>query len=112
MKERTPMETRRYTLRFLTPAFLGGADQSGQWRTPPIKHLLRERWRVAWAAQNGPAQRPRMQAAGSYGWMSCQTLGSMRGGGIADLTIIKEFERQCRLNPTCRVWSLVAQWRS
>ena len=53
MKERTPMETRRYTLRFLTPAFLGGADQSGQWRTPPIKHLLREWWRVAWCRRNG-----------------------------------------------------------
>ncbi len=61
MKEHTRMETRRYTLRFLTPAFLGGADQSGQWRTPPIKHLLREWWRVAWAAQNDPAQWPRMR---------------------------------------------------
>ena len=33
---------------------------------------------------------------------------AMRGVGIADLTIIKEFERQCRLHPTRRVvvWSL------
>lgn len=23
-----------YTVRFLTPAFLGNAEQSGQWRTP------------------------------------------------------------------------------
>jgi len=52
MKERTTMETRHYTLRFHSPAFLGGADQSGQWRTPPIKHLLREWWRVAWCRRN------------------------------------------------------------
>ena len=41
------MLTRTYTLRFLTPAFLGNADQNGQWRTPPIKALLRQWWRVA-----------------------------------------------------------------
>lgn len=41
------------TLRFLTPAFLGDAEQSGRWRTPPIKHLLREWWRVAYASDHG-----------------------------------------------------------
>ena len=51
---RDPMAIRRYTVRFLTPAFLGKAKQSGQWRTPPFKHLLREWWRVAWAADNDP----------------------------------------------------------
>ena len=45
------MLTRHYTLRFATPAFLGNASQSGQWRTPPIKALLRQWWRVAYAAQ-------------------------------------------------------------
>lgn len=45
--------TRKYTIEFLTPAFLGGADQSGQWRTPQLKALLRQWWRVAWAAQHG-----------------------------------------------------------
>lgn len=35
---------------FLTPAFLGNAEQQGQWRTPPIKALLRQWWRVAYAA--------------------------------------------------------------
>ena len=48
------MVTRHIGVRFLTPAFLGNADQSGQWRTPPFKHLLREWWRVAWAAQDNP----------------------------------------------------------
>lgn len=45
------MQTRHYTLRFSTPAFLGNAEQAGQWRTPPIKTLLRQWWRVAYAAQ-------------------------------------------------------------
>ena len=44
------MLTRAYTLRFHTPAFLGNAVQDGQWRTPPIKALLRQWWRVAYAA--------------------------------------------------------------
>ena len=46
------MITRTYVLQFTTPAFLGNAEQSGQWRTPPFKHLLREWWRVAWAEAN------------------------------------------------------------
>jgi len=46
------MVQRSYTVRFLTPAFLGDANQSGCWRTPPFKHLLREWWRVAWASAN------------------------------------------------------------
>ncbi|GIU75430.1 MAG: hypothetical protein KatS3mg004_2517 [Bryobacteraceae bacterium] len=45
--------TRKYTLEFLTPAFLGGADQSGQWRTPPFKALLRQWWRVVYAHEHG-----------------------------------------------------------
>lgn len=47
------MKTLEYELRFLTPAFLGNAEQSAQWRTPPIKALLRQWWRVVWAAENG-----------------------------------------------------------
>jgi CRISPR-associated protein Cmr1 len=37
----------------LTPAFLGDAEQKGRWRTPPFKALLRQWWRVAYAAQEG-----------------------------------------------------------
>lgn len=44
------MLLRAYTLRFHTPAFLGNAEQAGQWRSPPIKALLRQWWRVAYAA--------------------------------------------------------------
>ncbi|PKM03820.1 MAG: hypothetical protein CVV17_04140 [Gammaproteobacteria bacterium HGW-Gammaproteobacteria-7] len=46
------MRQLEYTLRFLTPAFLGNAEQNAQWRTPPIKHLLREWWRVTYAAEH------------------------------------------------------------
>lgn len=45
------MQTRLYTVRFHTPAFLGDAQQSGRWRTPPFKAQLRQWWRVAYAAQ-------------------------------------------------------------
>ena len=42
-----PMRQMKYEVEFLTPAFLGNAEQSGQWRTPPFKALLRQWWRVA-----------------------------------------------------------------
>lgn len=44
------MKVFEYEVRFTTPAFLGNAEQSGQWRTPPIKALLRQWWRVVYAA--------------------------------------------------------------
>jgi CRISPR-associated protein Cmr1 len=46
-----PMRVLRLKLRFLTPAFLGDAEKNGRWRTPPFKHLVREWWRVAYAAE-------------------------------------------------------------
>ena len=47
------MQRMKYRIRFLTPAFLGNAEQNGQWRTPPFKALLRQWWRVVWAEQHG-----------------------------------------------------------
>lgn len=44
------METQVLALRMLAPAFLGNSEQAGQWRTPPFKALLRQWWRVAYAA--------------------------------------------------------------
>lgn len=38
-------------VKFITPAFLGNAEQVGQWRTPPFKALLRQWWRAAYAAE-------------------------------------------------------------
>ena len=43
------MKQLEYTVRFDTPAFLGNAEQQGQWRTPPFKALIRQWWRVAYA---------------------------------------------------------------
>jgi CRISPR-associated protein Cmr1 len=45
------MKTRQLQIQFHTPAFLGDANQSGRWRTPPFKAQLRQWWRVAYAAQ-------------------------------------------------------------
>ncbi|MDD2845467.1 MAG: hypothetical protein PHT57_10985 [Rhodoferax sp.] len=45
------MKTLSYQLHFSVPAFLGNASQQGQWRTPPLKALLRQWWRVAVAQQ-------------------------------------------------------------
>jgi hypothetical protein len=53
-----------YTVRFLCPAFFGNAEQCGQWRTPPFKALLRQWWRVAYAADHRfPADVATMHAA-------------------------------------------------
>lgn len=41
------MEQRHLTLELLTPTFLGDAQQTAAWRTPPIKAQLRRWWRVA-----------------------------------------------------------------
>ncbi|HXF91720.1 MAG TPA: RAMP superfamily CRISPR-associated protein [Nitrospiraceae bacterium] len=46
------MTTLTYTVQFLTPAFLGDAEQNGRWRTPPFKALLRQWWRVVYAADH------------------------------------------------------------
>ncbi|MDX9697943.1 MAG: hypothetical protein RBT55_00005, partial [Rhodocyclaceae bacterium] len=43
----------RYQLTLASPAFLGNADQKGVWRTPPLKALIREWWRVAVARDVG-----------------------------------------------------------
>ncbi len=43
---------REYQLELITPAFLGGADQSAEWRTAGLKALIRQWWRVVWAASN------------------------------------------------------------
>ncbi len=44
------MKTAHYLIRFHTPAFLGNAERSGQWRTPAFKAQLRQWWRMAYAA--------------------------------------------------------------
>lgn len=46
------IEKWQYKVRFLTPAFLGDIEQSGRWRTPPFKALLRQWWRVVYAVDH------------------------------------------------------------
>lgn len=43
------MQRLEYKVSFVTPAFLGNADQQAQWRTPPFKALIRQWWRVVYA---------------------------------------------------------------
>lgn len=45
------MIKKTYRLQLASPAFLGDADQKGTWRTPPLKALIREWWRIAVAPQ-------------------------------------------------------------
>lgn len=47
------IQQKHLPLRLHSPAFLGDAHQSGVWRTPPIKALLHEWWRVAAAPGSG-----------------------------------------------------------
>lgn len=46
-----------YTLSFNTPAFLGNALQQAQWRTPPIKAMIRQWWRVVRKVRTEAGQR-------------------------------------------------------
>jgi CRISPR-associated protein Cmr1 len=64
------MKRLEYDVTFVTPAFLGDAEQDGQWRTPPFKALLRQWWRVVHAAQHdfwGDLQRMRSEEARLFG---------------------------------------------
>ncbi len=45
------MQIHEFTITFTTPAFVGDAEQKGQWRTPPFKAMLRQWWRVARAVE-------------------------------------------------------------
>jgi len=48
----SPFKIFRYKVRFLTPAFLGDSEKSGQWRVPPFKEQLRYWWRVCYASEH------------------------------------------------------------
>lgn len=47
------MKELSYKVTFTTPAFLGNAEQNGQWRTPPFKALVRHWWRIVKAKECG-----------------------------------------------------------
>lgn len=47
------MSELHYQVSFATPAFLGNAQQQAQWRSPPLKTLLRQWWRIVKAPATG-----------------------------------------------------------
>lgn len=58
------MKRLEYQVTFTTPAFLGNAEQDGQWRTPPFKALLRQWWRVVSAKAHRYDHRPLREVEG------------------------------------------------
>ena len=106
------MKKLEYKVTLTTPAFLGNAEQSGQWRTPPFKALLRHWWRVAVAKKHdykcgeireaegqlfgnawlgsGPTRslvRMRLDrwSEGSSGWQTLEKIGAGKNRVAADL---------------------------
>jgi CRISPR-associated protein Cmr1 len=61
---------RKYDVQFVTPGFVGGADQSGEWRSPPFKALLRQWWRVVWwhTVKDPTLQALRKAEGDLFGW--------------------------------------------
>jgi CRISPR-associated protein Cmr1 len=47
LENRNMMLKKEFGITLNAPAFLGDAEQKGVWRTPPIKAMVREWWRVA-----------------------------------------------------------------
>lgn len=70
------METREYKISFITPAFLGNAEQQAQWRTPPFKALLRQWWRIVVAKEYSYDYRKIREAEGrllGHAWLTTDT---------------------------------------
>ncbi len=65
------MRQMKYRIEFLTPAFLGNAEQSGQWRAPPFKALLRQWWRVVWAQRHRFKEKTRCDRSYSSRRLRC-----------------------------------------
>lgn len=82
-----PMQTSELSVRLNTPAFLGDADQKGVWRTPPLKALMREWWRIAAApAADYRHQKLREQEGVLFGnaWLDSGASQSKVRLGLAD----------------------------
>lgn len=76
------MEQITLRVRFLCPAFLGDAHQSGAWRTPPFKAQLRQWWRVVMAARGHDVEAIRRRERELFGAAdkdgSCQSRVRLR----------------------------------
>lgn len=58
------IETLQVSVEFLTPTFLGGADQHAELRAAPFKNLLRQWWRVAVGSQYAAEHKNMLKAEG------------------------------------------------
>ncbi|MEY2874538.1 MAG: hypothetical protein RLZZ373_1909 [Pseudomonadota bacterium] len=76
--------TLTYRLSFNTPAFLGNAEQQGQWRTPPIKALIRQWWRVAYAADH-----PRGMSVADMRRAEGRLFGVAADGGDSNRSLVR-----------------------
>ncbi len=84
-------EKLEYKVEFVTPAFLGNAEQKGQWRTPPFKALLRRWWRILHAAEV------------DYDWKELRRReGLLWGNAFLERNDLPENERARRKNGHCR----------
>ncbi|MDR2798636.1 MAG: type III-B CRISPR module RAMP protein Cmr1 [Treponema sp.] len=72
-------ETIEYNLEFLTPAFLGGADQNAELRTAPFKAALRWWWRVLYGNSKTPEDLSKEERS---------IFGSTEQGSLARISII------------------------
>ena len=80
---------------FATPAFLGDGDQSGAWRTPPFKALLRQWWRVAAAKEcEYDANRLRERELALFGSSAGETGGKSKVRLRLDLWKDGAFEKR------------------
>ena len=78
------MKELKYKISFATPAFLGNAEQSAQWRTPPFKALLRQWWRVAAASDhNYDAKKLRETEGRLFGHAWLDTDRDKKGNNVA-----------------------------
>jgi len=92
-----------YRVSFVTPAFLGDAEQKGRWRTPPFKALLRQWWRIAAAREFGHDHEKLREAEGrlfGHAWLK----NSNNGG--------KTWAMQSRIRLRLDKWSAggMAEW--
>jgi len=79
------VNSKTVTIRLVTPAFLGGADQSSEWRTPPFKALLRQWWRVAYARQVNYDENELREAEGvlwGHAWLTRPQSGQKRSWAL------------------------------
>ncbi len=83
-----------FKIRFLTPAFLGDAEQACRWRTPPFKALLRQFWRMAYAADHKfrvPLDNMRTDEGLLFGnaWLTIQEGGKSKAAFTKSLVRIR-----------------------